>query len=253
MATRNTLTSPPGAVNNSSRAESFLRLNYPNNTGIMICDKDSLIVFSGGLDSTTLLHEYKERTALAVTFDYGSNHNGREIACARRQCAALGIEHIVIPLSFMGEYFKSSLLSGADAIPDGGYDTDNMKSTVVPFRNGIMLSVACGLAESRGLKHVLIANHGGDHAIYPDCRRPFVEAMDLAMREGTYINVSILAPYTDITKADIVARGSKLGVNYADTYSCYKGGERHCGTCGTCTERKEAFAVLGVPDPTSYE
>ena len=235
MATRNTLTSPPGAVNNSSRAESFLRLNYPNNTGIMICDKDSLIVFSGGLDSTTLLHEYKERTALAVTFDYGSNHNGREIACARRQCAALGIEHIVIPLSFMGEYFKSSLLSGADAIPDGGYDTDNMKSTVVPFRNGIMLSVACGLAESRGLKHVLIANHGGDHAIYPDCRRPFVEAMDLAMREGTYINVSILAPYTDITKADIVARGSKLGVNYADTYSCYKGGERHCGTCGTCT------------------
>ena len=253
MATRNTLTSPPGAVNNSSRAESFLRLNYPNNTGIMICDKDSLIVFSGGLDSTTLLHEYKERTALAVTFDYGSNHNGREIACARRQCAALCIEHIVIPLSFMGEYFKSSLLSGADAIPDGGYDTDNMKSTVVPFRNGIMLSVACGLAESRGLKHVLIANHGGDHAIYPDCRRPFVEAMDLAMREGTYINVSILAPYTDITKADIVARGSKLGVNYADTYSCYKGGERHCGTCGTCTERKEAFAVSGVPDPTSYE
>ena len=219
----------------------------------MICDKDSLIVLSGGLDSTTLLHEYKERTALAVTFDYGSNHNGREIACARRQCAALGIEHIVIPLSFMGEYFKSSLLSGADAIPDGGYDTDNMKSTVVPFRNGIMLSVACGLAESRGLKHVLIANHGGDHAIYPDCRRPFVEAMDLAMREGTYINVSMLAPYTDITKADIVARGSKLGVNYADTYSCYKGSERHCGTCGTCTERKEAFAVSGVPDPTSYE
>ena len=253
MATRNTRTSPPGAVNNSSRAESFLRLNYPNNAGIMICDKDSLIVLSGGLDSTTLLHEYKERTALAVTFDYGSNHNGREIACARRQCAALGIEHIVIPLSFMGEYFKSSLLSGADAIPDGGYDTDNMKSTVVPFRNGIMLSVACGLAESRGLKHVLIANYGGDHAIYPDCRRPFVEAMDLAMREGTYINVSILAPYTDITKADIVARGSKLGVNYADTYSCYKGGERHCGTCGTCTERKEAFAVSGVPDPTSYE
>ena len=253
MATRNTLTSPPGAVNNSSRAESFLRLNYPNNTGIMICYKDSLIVLSGGLDSTTLLHEYKERTALAVTFDYGSNHNGREIACARRQCAALGIEHIVIPLSFMGEYFKSSLLSGADAIPDGGYDTDNMKSTVVPFRNGIMLAAAAGLAESRGLKHVLIANHGGDHAIYPDCRRPFVEAMDLAMREGTYINVSILAPYTDITKADIVARGSKLGVNYADTYSCYKGSERHCGTCGTCTERKEAFAVSGVPDPTSYE
>ena len=116
-----------------------------------------------------------------------------------------------------------------------------------------MLSVACGLAESRELKHVLIANHGGDHAIYPDCRRPFIEAMDLAMREGTYVNISILAPYTDITKADIVKRGAKLGVDYADTYSCYKGGERHCGTCGTCTERIEAFAIAGIPDPTSYE
>ncbi len=219
----------------------------------MTCDKDSVIVLSGGLDSTTLLHEYKDRIALAVTFDYGSNHNEREIACARRQCVLLGIEHIVIPLGFMGEYFKSSLLAGADAIPDGNYDSDNMKSTVVPFRNGIMLSVACGLAESRGLKHVLIANHGGDHAIYPDCRRPFIEAMDLAMREGTYVNVSILAPYTDISKADIVARGAKLGVDYSDTYSCYKGGERHCGTCGTCTERKEAFAIAGIPDPTRYE
>lgn len=219
----------------------------------MTCDKDSVIVLSGGLDSTTLLHEYKDRIALAVTFDYGSNHNEREIACARRQCALLGIEHIVIPLGFMGEYFKSSLLAGADAIPDGNYDSDNMKSTVVPFRNGIMLSVACGLAESRELKHVLIANHGGDHAIYPDCRRPFIEAMDLAMREGTYVNVSILAPYTDISKADIVARGAKLGVDYSDTYSCYKGDERHCGTCGTCTERKEAFAIAGIPDPTRYE
>ncbi len=205
------------------------------------------------MDSVTLLHEYKRRISLAVSFDYGSNHNAREIECAQSQCRSLGIEHITIPLDFMHRYFVSSLLSGAEEIPEGNYDDENMKSTVVPFRNGIMLSVACGLAESRGLKHVMIANHGGDHAIYPDCRRPFVEAMDLAMREGTYINVSILAPYTDITKADIVARGSKLGVNYADTYSCYKGSERHCGTCGTCTERKEAFAVSGVPDPTSYE
>lgn len=215
--------------------------------------KDSIIVLSGGMDSVTLLHSEKERIALAVTFDYGSNHNAREIECARRQIALLGIEHIVIPLAFMGQYFKSSLLSGADDIPEGNYDDENMRSTVVPFRNGIMLSVACGLAESRGLRHVLIANHGGDHAIYPDCRPGFVEAMGRAMEEGTYDGVSILAPFTDISKAEIARIGARLGVDYADTYSCYKGGERHCGRCGTCTERREAFRLASIPDPTIYE
>lgn len=215
--------------------------------------KDSIIVLSGGMDSVTLMHENRDRIAVAVTFDYGSNHNAREIECARRQCALLGIEHIVIPLSFMGQYFKSSLLSGADDIPEGHYADENMKSTVVPFRNGIMLSVACGLAESRGLKHVMIANHGGDHAIYPDCRRGFVEAMSEAMREGTYDGISIIAPYTDITKSDIARRGAELGVDYSLTYSCYKGGERHCGRCGTCVERREAFNDAGLKDPTLYE
>lgn len=215
--------------------------------------KDSVIVLSGGMDSVTLLHSEKERIALAVTFDYGSNHNAREIECARRQAARLGIEHIVIPLAFMGQYFTSSLLSGADDIPEGNYDDENMRSTVVPFRNGIMLSVACGLAESRGLRHVLIANHGGDHAIYPDCRPGFVEAMGRAMEEGTYDGVSILAPFTDISKAEIARIGARLGVEYADTYSCYKGGECHCGRCGTCTERREAFRLAGIPDPTIYE
>lgn len=215
--------------------------------------KDSIIVLSGGLDSTTLLHDYKERIALAVTFDYGSNHNAREIECARKQCEMLSIEHIVIPLKFMAQYFESSLLSGADAIPEGSYADENMKSTVVPFRNGIMLSVACGLAESRGLQYVMIANHGGDHAIYPDCRPGFVKAMGEAMREGTYNGVEILAPYTMITKSDIVRRGADKGVDYAHTYSCYRGGEMHCGRCGTCVERKEAFLLANVPDPTIYE
>lgn len=216
-------------------------------------NKDCIIVVSGGMDSVTLMHEYKERIALAVTFDYGSRHNAREIECARKQCELLGIEHIVIPLAFMGEYFKSSLLIGGEEIPDGHYDDENMKSTVVPFRNGIMLSVTCGLAESRCLKYVLIANHGGDHAIYPDCRSGFIQAMGEAMSEGTYDHVEILAPYTDITKADIAARGAKLGVDYSLTYSCYKGGEHHCGTCGTCTERKEAFLLSGIKDPTIYD
>lgn len=215
--------------------------------------KDSVIIVSGGMDSVTLMHEYKERIALAVTFDYGSNHNAREIECARKQCAELGIEHLVIPLGFIGQYFKSSLLSGAEDIPEGHYADDNMKSTVVPFRNGIMLAVACGLAESRNLQHVLIANHGGDHAIYPDCRNGFIEAMGEAMKQGTYDGVDIIAPYTSISKIDIARHGAAVGVDYAQTYSCYKGGEHHCGVCGTCIERKEAFEQAGLEDPTIYD
>ncbi len=215
--------------------------------------KDSIIILSGGMDSVTLLHYRKDRIALAVSFDYGSNHNAREIECARKQCEMLGIEHLVIPLEFMGKYFKSSLLEGAEKIPEGHYADDNMKSTVVPFRNGIMLSIACGLAESRGLLHVMMANHGGDHAIYPDCRPEFVASMSDAMRNGTYEGVDILAEFTNITKSDIARLGKRLGVDYSLTYSCYKGGEKHCGKCGTCVERKEAMAQAGIEDPTDYE
>ncbi|MDE6443208.1 MAG: 7-cyano-7-deazaguanine synthase QueC [Muribaculaceae bacterium] len=216
-------------------------------------EKDCVIILSGGMDSVTLLHYRKERIALAVSFDYGSNHNHREIECARYQCAVLGIEHIVIPLEFMGKYFKSSLLEGADSIPEGHYADENMKSTVVPFRNGIMLSIACGLAESRGLKHVMMANHGGDHSIYPDCRPDFVEAMSDAMKYGTYDGITIEAAFTHITKGDIAALGKRIGVDYSHTYSCYKGEEKHCGKCGTCVERKEAMAQAGIDDPTEYE
>lgn len=215
--------------------------------------KDTLLVLSGGLDSTTLLYDYADSIALAVTFQYGSNHNKREAAFAKYHCDKLGIEHIEIDLAFMGKYFKSSLLDGAEAIPEGNYDEDNMKSTVVPFRNGIMLSVAAGLAESRGLKNVMMANHSGDHAIYPDCRPEFVKAMTAAIEAGTYEGVKLVAPYTNITKADIVSRGAKLGIDYSKTYSCYKGSEHHCGVCGTCRERKEAFALAGVKDDTIYD
>lgn len=216
-------------------------------------EKDALLVLSGGMDSTTMLYDYAGQIAAAVTFNYGANHNRREAACARENCRRLGIEWIEIDLEFMGRYFKSSLLSGADAIPEGHYTAENMKSTVVPFRNGIMLAVACGLAESRGLRKVLIANHSGDHAIYPDCRPEFVGAMSEAMRQGTYEGVEILAPYTNISKADICRRGAAAGVDFSLTYSCYKGGEHHCGRCGTCVERREAFLLAGVPDPTVYE
>lgn len=215
--------------------------------------RDCLIILSGGMDSVTLLHEYKDRIALALTFDYGSNHNQREAQCAAHQCRMLNIPHIVIPLEFMHQYFNSSLLQGPDAIPQGHYADDNMKSTVVPFRNGIMLAVACGMAASRGLKHLLIANHGGDHAIYPDCRPEFIDAMCAATVAGTYEGIDIIAPYTNITKGEIALRGKELGVDYAKTYSCYKGGAKHCGRCGTCVERREAMLYAGIPDPTQYE
>lgn len=215
--------------------------------------KDSIIVLSGGMDSVTLLHEYKDSIALAVTFDYGSNHNAREIECASYHCGILGIEHLVIPLDFIHRYFKSSLLRGAADIPEGNYDEENMKSTVVPFRNGIMLSVACGIAESRGLRHVLLANHSGDHSIYPDCRPDFIRSMSTAMSAGTYEGIDIVAPYTNITKGDIAKIGKDLAVDFSRTYSCYKGGEKHCGKCGTCRERMEAMKYAGIEDPTIYE
>ena len=215
--------------------------------------KDSILILSGGLDSTTLLYDYRERIALAISFDYGSNHNAKEIPFARMHCERLRIKHLVIPLEFMGQYFRSSLLSGDDAIPEGHYADDNMKSTVVPFRNGIMLAVAAGMAESNNLQYVMMANHGGDHTIYPDCRPEFVEAFDHAAHAGTYNGVRLLSPYCNMTKGDIAARGKELGINYAETWSCYRGGDKHCGKCGTCVERKEALAAAGIDDPTEYE
>lgn len=214
--------------------------------------KDSVIIVSGGMDSTTLLYDRRDEIALAISFDYGSNHNAREIAYAEMHCKRLGIEHITIPLDFMHKYFRSSLLEGADAIPEGHYADENMKSTVVPFRNGIMLAVAAGVAESRNLTKLLIANHGGDHTIYPDCRPEFISAMDSATNAGTYVGVRVVAPYTNITKGDIARIGKKLGIDYAETWSCYKGGEKHCGKCGTCVERKEALAYAGIEDTTEY-
>lgn len=214
--------------------------------------KDSVIIVSGGMDSITMLHEYRERISLAISYDYGSNHNKKEIPFAEEHCKELGIEHITIDLAFIQQYFKSSLLEGADAIPDGDYDDENMKSTVVPFRNGIMLSIAIGIAESRQLNNVMIANHHGDHAIYPDCRPEFIDAIVQAAKYGTYSGVNILAPYTNITKADIARHGKKLCIDYTHTWSCYKGGENHCGKCGTCVERKEALKDAGIDDKTIY-
>lgn len=215
--------------------------------------KDSIIVLSGGLDSTTMLYEYKERIAMALSFNYGSNHNEKELAFAKMHCERLGIPHVIISLDFIHQYFHSSLLEGANAVPEGNYDDENMRSTVVPFRNGIMLAIAAGMADNQGLKQIMLANHAGDHAIYPDCRPAFVDAMDKAVSAGTYEGVHLFTPYTNLTKADIARHGKALGIDYSETWSCYKGKEVHCGKCGTCTERREALREAGINDTTIYE
>ena len=215
--------------------------------------KDSLIVLSGGLDSTTMLYEYQDRIGMAVSFHYGSNHNDKELVFAKLHCERLGIPHQIIRLPFFKEIFHSSLLEGADAIPEGNYDDENMKSTVVPFRNGIMLSIAAGIAENNKFQYVMLANHAGDHTIYPDCRPEFVEAMNKAISAGTWNNVQLLTPYTHMTKADIASKGKELNLDYSETWSCYKGGEHHCGVCGTCRERKEALQLAGIKDTTIYD
>ena len=209
---------------------------------------------SGGMDSVVAFHHgvREHEVVAALSFDYGSKHNHREIPCAEKQARDAGVGHRVIGLGFVNELFQSDLLKSGGDVPDGHYEDDNMVRTVVPFRNGIMLSVACGFAESIGAEGLMIAAHSGDHAIYPDCREPFMEAMAAAMQNGTYAGIRLLRPFIAMDKAAIVKRGTELGVDFGQTWSCYKGGEVHCGTCGTCVERREAFELAGVEDPTEY-
>lgn len=215
----------------------------------------TVIIVSGGMDSITLLHEIYQTITKDIdvlSFDYGSKHNRKEIPCAKYHAEKLGLKHIVIPLTFMNGLFKSSLLASGDDIPEGHYADENMKSTVVPFRNGIMLSIAVGYAESVGASLVYLGSHYGDHAIYPDCREKFTAAMSKAAKLGTYKKVGIISPYKNLMKWDIVKRGTKLGVEYARTWSCYKGLDKPCGRCGTCVERKEAFEKAGIADNIEY-
>lgn len=214
-----------------------------------------LVLLSGGMDSVTTLYAaaHEHEVVGAVSFDYGSKHNHRELPLAAWHCQTLGIPHDIVDLPFVNALFSSDLLQTGGEVPDGHYAEANMKRTVVPFRNGIMLAIACGLAESRGADALVIAAHSGDHAIYPDCREPFMQAMAAAMREGTYARVELLRPFIDMEKAAIARLGAALGVDYGKTWSCYKGGDLHCGTCGTCVERREAFLLAGVADPTVYE
>lgn len=213
-----------------------------------------VVLVSGGMDSVAALYEANQQYAVvgALSFNYGSKHNHKEIPFAEWHCRKLGIPHRTIVLDFVNQLFKSDLLQSGGAIPDGHYEEQTMKQTVVPFRNGIMLSIAGGYAESIEASGLVIAAHSGDHAIYPDCREDFMKSMADAIRLGTYAAVEIIRPFIRNTKAEIARRGHELGVDFAHTWSCYKGVDIHCGTCGTCTERREAFVLAGLPDPTQY-
>ncbi len=212
-----------------------------------------LALFSGGMDSATLVYQLLDEGhhVETVSFDYGSKHNDREYFSVDMICRKLGIENTRITLP-LNKYFKSELLKSGGEIPEGHYKDETMKKTVVPFRNGIMLSIAAGLAESKEMDAVGIANHFGDHAIYPDCRKSFILPMEEAISQGTYKKIKLIAPFSSMDKTDLVFIGDKLGIDHRQTYSCYKGGKNHCGLCSTCYERREAFVIAGVEDPTAY-
>lgn len=217
----------------------------------------TVILCSGGIDSVTLAHKIAAEHELVrlLTFDYGQRH-AKEVEFAARTAQRLGARHDLVDIRALAQFLtSSSLIDGAaDAIPDGHYAQETMKSTIVPNRNAIMLTIAFGIASGMQAEAVGIAVHSGDHFIYPDCRPAFVDAFR-AMQEKALEGmgeVALLAPFVQTSKAGIVTEGARLGVPFAETWSCYKGGEKHCGRCGTCVERAEAFHLAGIPDPTVY-
>ena len=211
--------------------------------------KDTILSLSGGLDSSSLLFEFRDRIKLAVSFKYGSNHQDKELAAAKKvveEVNKLGanIEHRIIDLTNTFKTFKSALLSGADAVPNAEYNEETIADLVVPFRNGIFLSILAGIADSVGVYKIALAAHSGDHCVYPDCRPEFSDAIEKAIQLGTSRNVEFFRPYINISKADIASRGVNAGLNPDWTYSCYKGGDKPCGECPTCVERTESLKGL---------
>lgn len=212
-----------------------------------------VLVYSGGLDSTTLLYELRSQGAAlrCLSVDYGQRHR-RELTAAAEICRELGIEHRMADLSGLRPLLAGSALTDDIAVPHGHYTEASMKATVVPNRNMLLLAVAIAWAVSTRSDAVAYAAHAGDHAIYPDCRPEFVDAMDRAAGLCDWHAVRIERPFVNWDKTQIVRRGAELGVPFAKTWSCYEGAALHCGRCGTCVERREAFELAGVPDPTVY-
>lgn len=216
-------------------------------------------IVSGGMDSAVLAHHLRAEgwSLRLLSFDYGQRHV-KELDHARKLAAAVGASHELVDLRSTGALLAGSALTDAAVdVPEGHYTDESMRATVVANRNAIFVQVAVGVAVAEGAAAVALGIHAGDHPIYPDCRPAFVEAAEqlaLVANEGFVADgFHLLAPFLYSTKADIARRGAELGVAFEDTWSCYAGGERHCGRCGTCVERREAFALAGVPDPTAYE
>jgi 7-cyano-7-deazaguanine synthase len=216
----------------------------------------TIVVCSGGLDSVSLAHRIAAEGDLLglFSFDYGQRHR-KELDYAATCALRLGVFHQVIDMRGIGGQLTGSALTDDLEVPDGHYAEETMRVTVVPNRNAIMLAVAFGVAAARQAEAVAIAVHGGDHFIYPDCRPGFIDAFQTMQDHALegYASVRLLAPYVQGSKADIVTDGARHGTPFAETWSCYKGGDLHCGRCGTCVERREAFHLAGIEDPTEYE
>lgn len=216
----------------------------------------TIVICSGGLDSVSLAHMVADQHTLTrlVSFDYGQRHR-KELDYAARAATRLGVPHDIIDMRPIGAALTGSALTDNIDVPDGHYAEETMKITVVPNRNAIMLAIAFGVAAANKDDAVATAVHGGDHFIYPDCRPAFTEAFEVMQKAALdgYADVSLYTPFVHRSKADIVTEGAKHNTPFADTWSCYKGGAHHCGRCGTCVERREAFHLAGVQDPTIYE
>lgn len=213
-----------------------------------------VVIASGGLDSTVLMHHLSAdgHDVIGLGINYGQRHS-RELQAGLFVSALLGLPYRIADLSGIRELIANSSQTGDIPVPEGHYAEETMKQTVVPNRNMILLSVAIGHAVSIGADAVAYGAHAGDHAIYPDCRPEFASAMARAALLCDWKRVELLRPFLVMTKADIVRRGAQLNTPMGATWSCYKGGAKHCGKCGTCVERREAFELAGVPDPTEYE
>lgn len=214
----------------------------------------AVVIYSGGMDSFTILHKALQDgfELFPLTFDYGQKHS-KEIGYARKVCDELGLPHRIIDITAINQLLQSSSLTSDKDIPEGHYAADNMKSTVVPNRNMILLSLAIGYAVDIGASRVFYGAHSGDHAIYPDCRPEFVHAMNAVSKIANYDPVEIVTPYLNGDKISILRDGLGMGLDYSKTWTCYNGRELACGKCGSCVERLEAFSLNNAQDPLQYE